>query len=116
MKYVDNPKRTTSTFLSKNPIFRVILSFFIPLLISLLSFGVNLDSTVQALAPETATPSTFSSDEDQILFYSDRDGDYDIYLMNDDGSNLVNLTNNDIEDTYPAWLVARWHTNCFLFR
>jgi Tol biopolymer transport system component len=34
----------------------------------------------------------------------DRFGDYDIYLMNIDGSGQVNLTNNPREDeTFPAW-------------
>lgn len=39
----------------------------------------------------------------QIVFQSDRDGDFDIYSMNKDGSNLCNLTDDATNDTWPAW-------------
>lgn len=38
-----------------------------------------------------------------ILFQSDRDGDYDIYAVDANGGNLVNLTNHDASDVHPAW-------------
>ena len=38
-----------------------------------------------------------------IVFYSERDGDADIYLMNPDGSDQRPLTDNDADDTSPAW-------------
>ena len=34
---------------------------------------------------------------------SDRDGNYEIYVMNIDGSNQKRLTNNDVDDWYPFW-------------
>ena len=38
-----------------------------------------------------------------IVFESDRDGDWEIYLMNPDGTNQVNLTDNpDADDRYPV--------------
>jgi len=39
----------------------------------------------------------------EIAFYSERDGDAEIYLMNDDGSNQRPLTDNDVDDVCPAW-------------
>ena len=40
---------------------------------------------------------------DRIAFHSDRSGDFDIWAMNADGSNPVNLTNHAGDDRYPAW-------------
>jgi Tol biopolymer transport system component len=37
-----------------------------------------------------------------IVFSSNRDGDFEIYKMNLDGTNLVKLTNNDVEDREPV--------------
>lgn len=39
----------------------------------------------------------------KIVFQSDRDGDWEIYAMNADGSNLVQLTQNSSADEYPVW-------------
>ena len=39
----------------------------------------------------------------RIAFVSDRDGDNEIYVMNADGSGLVQLTENDSNDSSPAW-------------
>ena len=38
-----------------------------------------------------------------IAFASDRDGDAEIYIMNADGSNVVQLTNNTADDYSPQW-------------
>jgi len=38
-----------------------------------------------------------------IVFYSDRDGDYEIYVMNTDGTNVTKLTINTATDATPAW-------------
>jgi Tol biopolymer transport system component len=38
-----------------------------------------------------------------IAFVSDRDGDWEIYVMNPDGSNVVQLTNNTAWDRNPSW-------------
>lgn len=52
-----------------------------------------------ATLPPTATSLVL---QNKIIFQSDRDGDFDIYLMNADGSNQINLTNNSAEDNYPV--------------
>ncbi len=38
-----------------------------------------------------------------IAFNSDRDGNAEIYVMNADGSNQTNLTNNPADDSLPSW-------------
>lgn len=38
-----------------------------------------------------------------LAFYSFRDGDQEIYTMNVDGTNQVNLTNNEADDFEPDW-------------
>jgi Tol biopolymer transport system component len=40
---------------------------------------------------------------DHIAFRSIRDGNYEIYVMDPDGSNQINLTNNLRPDVDPAW-------------
>lgn len=39
---------------------------------------------------------------DRIVFQSNRDGDYEIYIVNVDGGNLQKLTDNNVNDKYPA--------------
>jgi len=39
----------------------------------------------------------------KIAFTSARDGNREIYVMNADGSNPINLTNNPDNDNFPAW-------------
>jgi Tol biopolymer transport system component len=38
-----------------------------------------------------------------IAFYSDRDGNAEIYVMNPDGSGQTRLTHDDADDTCPTW-------------
>ena len=45
----------------------------------------------------------WSSDGAKIAFYSDRDGDTGIYVMNADGSGQANLTNDASDEWSPAW-------------
>ena len=49
------------------------------------------------MIPQTQTRS------DVIAFCSDRDGDFEIYLINVDGSNFRQLTDNTANDWAPAW-------------
>ena len=46
---------------------------------------------------------TWSPDGKQIAFSSDTDGDFEILLMNVDGSAVRQLTNNREVDLYPLW-------------
>lgn len=61
-------------------------------------------------SPPTDTPAllpTPTSALAQIVFASDRAGSFDIYVMNEDGSQPVQLTNTSNEDDqYPAWSPA----------
>ena len=45
----------------------------------------------------------FSPDDSKIIFESNRDGNWEIYLMNSDGSNQQNLTNNKFDDRMPSF-------------
>ncbi|GJQ42697.1 MAG: DUF5050 domain-containing protein [Ignavibacteriota bacterium] len=39
----------------------------------------------------------------EIVFNSNRDGNFEIYVMNADGSNQTRLTNNNVKDWFPKW-------------
>lgn len=39
----------------------------------------------------------------RIAFFSDPEGDDEIYIMNADGSGIVKVTDNSANDRYPAW-------------
>ena len=45
----------------------------------------------------------WSEDGSQIAFYSRRDGNAEIYVMNADGSGQTRITHNPGEDVRPAW-------------
>lgn len=47
--------------------------------------------------------SGFSPDGSRIAFSSDRDGDFEIFVMSIDGSGVVQLTHNDALDWAPQW-------------
>lgn len=60
----------------------------------LVAAGVVILMTRSADAP---------ADPGRIVFASDRDGDFELFTMNPDGTNLRQVTNNDQRDTFPAW-------------
>lgn len=45
----------------------------------------------------------FSGDGRRLVFRSGRTGNFDIYIMNADGTGTSNLTNNPANDTFPAF-------------
>jgi hypothetical protein len=49
---------------------------------------------------------TWSPDGSKIAFATNRDRNREVYVMNADGSNQVNLTNNQANDDEPAWLTG----------
>jgi Tol biopolymer transport system component len=46
---------------------------------------------------------SWSPDGTRIVFCSDRDGNYEIYIMNTDGSNQIRLTENPANDVFPCF-------------
>ena len=45
----------------------------------------------------------WSPDGTRLAFYSERDGNAEIYVMNADGSGVTRLTNTKADEGYPAW-------------
>ena len=51
----------------------------------------------------------WAPDMQRFAFTTNRDGQNEIYLMNADGTNLLNLTTNPADDQYPTWSVdGQW--------
>ena len=48
----------------------------------------------------------WSPDGTRIAFFSNRDGDHEIYAMDSDGANVVQLTDNTSVDVSPVWFTA----------
>ena len=51
----------------------------------------------------TPWPTPDNSTVSRIAFASNRDGNWEIYVMNSDGSNPHNITNNPATDNHPSW-------------
>ena len=62
-------------------------------------FGVSLLAMV-IVSPSHATS---PGENGKIAFTSTRDGNYEVYVMNADGSGQANLTNNAAVDYEPSW-------------
>ena len=45
----------------------------------------------------------WSPDGKRIAFYSERDGNAEIYVMNADGTAVTRLTNSTADEGYPSW-------------
>jgi Tol biopolymer transport system component/subtilisin-like proprotein convertase family protein len=58
----------------------------------------------------------WSADGSKILFTSSRDGNFEIYMMNADGSNQVRLTNNSAWDSNAEWAADGQHIIFHSFR
>ena len=81
----------TEVRLSKESIMRK-KHLFVLCALSVVALYVSVCS-VLAKAPDTA----------KILFGASRDGNRDLYLMNPDGSEQINITNHPADDIYGAW-------------
>ena len=49
------------------------------------------------------SPTPAQTSEGLIVFYSERDGDAEIFVMNSDGSDQRPLTDNNTDDFSPSW-------------
>ena len=61
---------------------------------------------VLAIAAGTAAsvaPAAFPGSNGKIVFQTNRDGSAEIYTMNSDGTNRIDLTRTSAEDTTPRW-------------
>ncbi len=50
--------------------------------------------------PEDTAPAAYGA---RVAFMSNRDGNWEIYVVNNDGANLVRLTHDSANDGLPAW-------------
>ncbi len=58
---------------------------------------------IMLLMTPPPSDAAFPGQNGLIAFGSDRDGDFEVFIMNADGSGLTNLTNNVVDDGNPAW-------------
>ncbi len=74
------------------------------IVLALVMAGTTASAVVACSSPEPPPPTpTPNPNMSRIAFVSDREGNWDIYLMNADGSDLRNLTNNPGLDGHPSW-------------
>ena len=67
------------------------------------SFQLTEDTPGVYTAKLDDLSATFTIGTERIIFQSDRDGEYEIYMMDPDGSNVVQLTDNTAADRDPSW-------------
>jgi Tol biopolymer transport system component len=73
------------------------------LLLASLVIAVLSVSAVALVGVKKPAEATMPGANGKIAFASNRDGNYEIYTMNADGSGLVNLTNHPADDRSPAF-------------
>src|SRR5215211_2200803 len=70
-------------------------------------FGISaillLPSLLVIPTNQSAWAGTFPGPNGQIAFSSNRNGNFEIYTMNDDGSDVTRLTEDDANDFDPSW-------------
>jgi Tol biopolymer transport system component len=66
-------------------------------------YVVGADGSNLTRVMEDASAPGWSPDGTKVAFSSARDGDSEIYAMDPDGSNVTQLTHNDVHDFDPAW-------------
>lgn len=64
---------------------------------------MNADGSGQTRILDFGTQPDLSRDGTKIVFTSNRDGDDEIYVVNVDGTGLVQLTTNSFADNWPSW-------------
>ncbi len=66
------------------------------------SDGTGFRQLTNSSSSNDASPA-WSPDRSRIAFTSNRDGDFEVYVMNADGTEAVRLTASEGNDTAPAW-------------
>jgi Tol biopolymer transport system component len=61
------------------------------------------DLARQILSTMIKVPRTEQANNGKVAFANDRDGNFEVYVMNSDGSEQTNLTNNEALDSAPAF-------------
>ena len=64
---------------------------------------INFEDVQTVTNVEEDTAPAISPDGEKIAFMSRREGNWDIYVINADGSNLQHLTRSSAQDGLPAW-------------
>jgi hypothetical protein len=62
-----------------------------------------IEARRMAIASKHIVPTTTSIIPRTVVFDSDRDGNREIYIMDSNGENLINLTNDPADDWTPGW-------------
>ena len=69
----------------------------------LFAFFFSLAYCVPVAANQSLSYVRWSPDGEKLTFFANWDGDYEIYIINVDGSELKQLTTNDHYDLYPSF-------------
>ncbi|MDM8520366.1 FHA domain-containing protein [Anaerolineales bacterium HSG6] len=72
------------------------------------AFGIrvgsaNLEDLESSTNSDDDTAPALSPDGEQVVFMSRRDGQWDIYVVNVDGSGMARLTTDEADDGLPTW-------------
>src|SRR5664279_6079755 len=74
--------------------------------IVLIAAAVGIGATggmASGISAQAQSPTPMGGGHGQIAFYSERDGNAEIYLIDSDGTNVRRLTNNPATDYFPVW-------------
>ena len=78
---------------------RVLINIYLVVVIAL--FLLNSPILLSRESPVSLKDNLYK--QTRIAFTSTRDGNFEIYAMNTDGTNQIRLTNNPAFDAFPSW-------------
>jgi dipeptidyl aminopeptidase/acylaminoacyl peptidase len=64
---------------------------------------MDTDGTNLVRIVEDGLGGEWSPDGSQIVYASEQDGDFEIYVINNNGSGLLKLTDNNAKELWPSW-------------